>query len=127
MSRSPSNPPRCLLIEDDEHAAESLGMLLSLEGFEVSTAADGARGLELARAIRPSAVVCDMSLPGDLDGFAVGRALRADPSLPGLVLVGLSGYGEEEDREEARLAGFDAYLVKPVELESVRRALAKAR
>jgi CheY-like chemotaxis protein len=127
MSRSPANPPRCLLIEDDEHAAESLGMLLSLEGYEVSHATDGAQGLELARSLRPRAVICDMSLPGDLDGFAVGLALRAEPGLEGMVLVGLSGYGEEEDLEQARKAGFDSYLVKPVELESVRRALAKAR
>jgi len=125
MSQTP--PQRCLIIEDDEHAAESLGLLLSLEGYEVRSAEDGRRGLDLAREFRPQAVICDISLPGSFDGFAVGRALRADPELQGVLLIGLSGYGEEEDREHARAAGFDEYLVKPVELDSVRRALHRAR
>lgn len=125
---SPANSPRrCLLIEDDEHAAESLGMLLTFEGYEVRTAEDGPRGLELARELLPQAILCDISLAGPLDGFAVARACRADPLLAACHLLALSGYGDEEDLARARDAGFDDYLVKPLTLERVLQALRAGR
>ncbi len=120
---TPATPTRCLLIEDDEHAAESLGMLLTFEGYEVRTAGDGARGMSLARELRPRVILCDMTLPGTLGGLEVARAVRADPDLRDVLLIGLSGYGEEEDLARAKEAGFDEYLVKPILLDTVRKAL----
>lgn len=119
--------PLCLLIEDDEHAAESLGMLLTFEGYEVRTVEDGSRGLELARELRPQAILCDISLAGPLNGLAVAHACRADPSLAAIHLLALSGYGDEEDLARARDAGFDDYLVKPLTLERVLQALRAGR
>jgi len=127
MTTSTPGPKRCLIIEDDELAAESLGMLLTFEGYEVRAAEDGPGGLSLAREILPEAILCDISLPGPLDGLAVARACRADPDLRQVLLIGLSGYGEVEDLENAREAGFDEYLVKPILLESIRKALRAGR
>ncbi|MBX3471508.1 MAG: PAS domain-containing protein [Planctomycetes bacterium] len=113
---------RVVVIEDNRDAAESLQELLVVVGHEVEVAFDGRAGLEAARALRPEVVICDLGLPGGLDGCAVARRLRAEPATASALLVALSGYGQEEDRRRTREAGFDAHLVKPVgwsELEAV--------
>jgi CheY-like chemotaxis protein len=112
---SATRPLRVLIIEDHPDSAESLRMLLELSGHRVAVAHAGRPGLEVARAFRPDVVVCDLGLPGGMDGFAVARALRADPELFGVTLIALSGYGQEEDRRQARQAGFDRHLTKPVD------------
>jgi len=122
---APPRPRRCLLIEDHVDAAESLAMLLELIGHEVEVAFDGAGGLEKARALRPEVVLCDIGLPG-MDGYAVARALRAAPESQTCFLIALTGYGQDDDRRRALEAGFDAHLVKPVDLEALRRLLAEA-
>ena len=120
---APPRPRRCLLIEDHVDAAESLAMLLELIGHEVEIAFDGAAGLEKARTQRPEVVLCDIGLPG-MDGYAVARALRAAPETAASFLIALTGYGQDDDRRRALDAGFDAHLVKPVDLETLRRLLA---
>ncbi|MCO5168265.1 MAG: PAS domain S-box protein [Planctomycetes bacterium] len=113
---------RVVVIEDNRDAAESLRDLLTIVGHEVRVAFDGRDGLEAARALRPEVVICDLGLPGGLDGCAVARRLRAEPATASALLVALSGYGQDEDRRRTREAGFDAHLVKPVgwsELEAV--------
>ena len=117
---------RCLVIEDHEDAAESLALLLKLGGHEVEFALDAARGLEAARRFRPDVVLCDIGLPGAMDGYDVARALRADPELSSAFLIALTGYGQEEDRCRALEAGFDAHLTKPADLDALRRLLAGA-
>ena len=72
---------RCLIIEDNVDAAESLSLLLQLTGHEADVAFDGSAGVEKARSFRPEVVLCDIGLPGDLDGYGVARAFRADPEL----------------------------------------------
>ena len=68
-------------------------------------------------------VLCDIGLPGGMDGYAVARALRSDPALSGSTLIALSGYGQEEDRRKARAAGFDRHLTKPVDPTALMRLL----
>jgi two-component system CheB/CheR fusion protein len=114
---------RCLIIEDNVDAAESLTLLLQLTGHEADVAFDGSAGLEKARSFRPEVVLCDIGLPGHLDGYGVARAFRADPELRSAFLIALTGYGQEEDRRRALDAGFDTHLTKPADLEALRRLL----
>jgi signal transduction histidine kinase len=117
---------KVLIIEDNEDAAGSLRLLLSLRGFEVTVAHGGPEGLEQARRSPPDAVVCDLGLPG-MSGFEVAQALRADPATAPLLLVCVSGYGQEEDQRQAREAGFDAVMVKPVDPEALVEIVARPR
>jgi CheY-like chemotaxis protein len=105
---------RVLVIEDHWDAAESLRMLLEISGHQVAVAHAGQPGLDVARDFRPDVVLCDIGLPGGMDGYGVARALRADSELFGVTLIALSGYGQEEDQRKARQAGFDWHLTKPV-------------
>jgi signal transduction histidine kinase len=118
---------RVLVIEDSPDTAESMRMLFSLTGHEVAVAHAGPAGLETAQVFRPQVVVCDIGLPGGMDGYAVARAIRQDPSLSGVRLIALSGYGQEEDRRRSREAGFDAHLIKPVDFADLRRLLTESR
>ena len=117
-------PRRCLVIEDNPDAAETLGLLLELYGHEVRIAHDGQEGLEAARAFLPEVVLCDIGLPNGLDGYEVARRMRQDPTLRGMSLVALTGYGQEEDQRRAREAGFDVHLTKPADPEKLERLLA---
>jgi signal transduction histidine kinase len=117
---------RVLVIDDSEDAAEGMRMLLTLDGHEVSVARDGSTGIELTRAIHPNIVFCDLGLP-DLDGYAVARAIRADPSLEGTFLCALSGYARPEDRARSADAGFDRHLAKPPSTTELQEVLASHR
>jgi CheY-like chemotaxis protein len=105
------------VIEDNLDAAESLRMLLELWGHEVTVAHSGPAGLEESARLHPDVVLCDLGLPGGMDGHDVARALRASPGCP--VLIALTGYGQEQDRRRALDAGFDQHLTKPVEPEVI--------
>jgi PAS domain S-box-containing protein len=123
---APGSPPgKVLIIEDNHDAAESMQMLLSAYGYEVSVAHAGPAGIALARALAPDVVICDLGLPG-LSGYEVARALRAEPVTSAALLVCVSGYGQEHDRRKAREAGFEA-LVKPVDPELLVRLLERPR
>ncbi|WP_020473591.1 response regulator [Zavarzinella formosa] len=113
-----------LVIEDNQDAAESLRMLLTLLGHRVNVAFDSQTGLAAAHEFRPDVVLSDLGLPGGTDGFGVARAMRADPALAGAYLIALSGYGQEEDRQRTQEAGFDRHLIKPVELDCLQETLA---
>ena len=119
-------PRRCLVIEDNADAAESMALLLQLSGHEAEMALDGSAGVEAARGFRPEVVLCDIGLPGELDGYGVARAFRADPELRSTFLIALTGYGQEEDRRRALEAGFDAHLTKPADLEELKKLMARA-
>jgi signal transduction histidine kinase/DNA-binding response OmpR family regulator len=106
---------RVLVIEDNADVAESVQMMLQLCGHEVVVADTGQSGLEAARQFRPDIVLCDIGLPGGMDGYAVARALRAAPEPLAATLIALSGYGQEEDQRRALEAGFDRHLTKPVD------------
>jgi two-component system CheB/CheR fusion protein len=114
---------RVLVIEDNPDAGESLGHVLGLMGHEVKVATDGKAALEVAPEFKPEIVLCDVGLPGEMNGYAVAAAFRAEPALKGAYLVALTGYGREEDEQRAREAGFDLHLRKPADPSVLRRAL----
>ena len=115
---------KILIVEDGRDAAESLRMLLSLQGFDVAVAYTGPEGVARARQFHPEAVICDLGLPG-MSGFEVARALRSEQETASALLVCVSGYGQDEDKRQARVAGFDDTLVKPVDPEALVRLLAQ--
>jgi CheY-like chemotaxis protein len=117
---------RILIVEDNRDMAESLGILLRLEGHRVEIARTGAAGVELARKLRPDVVLCDLGLPGGMDGYSVAAQLRADPSMGHPHLVALSGYADEDARSRAAQAGFDQHLSKPVSLDTINAILERA-
>ena len=114
-----------LLIEDNVDACETLKAFLELEDHKVSTAYDGQAGLDAMLAGDFDVVVCDIGLPG-MDGLEVVSRLRASGKAAQPLAIGLSGYGQAEDRARALAAGFDHYLVKPVSPDALL-ALVAAR
>jgi signal transduction histidine kinase len=113
---------RILVVDDSMDAAKSLALLLRLAGHEVAVAHDGPTALKTADSFQPNLVILDIGLPG-MDGYEVARLLRGQPPSPNLVLVALTGYGQEEDRRLSREAGFDHHLVKPVDPTELQRIL----
>jgi CheY-like chemotaxis protein/anti-sigma regulatory factor (Ser/Thr protein kinase) len=111
---------RVLVVEDNDDAREMLRNLLRLLGHEVHEARDGASGVDEARRLRPDVALIDIGLPG-IDGYEVARRIRAD--VPGARLVAVTGYGQPEDRERTRAAGFDVHLVKPVDPDQLQEVL----
>lgn len=111
-------PParRILVVDDNVDSAETLGLLLRLGGHDVRTAYDGQSALELARANRPEIVMLDIGMPG-MDGLEVARRLRDDIGLKDVLLIAMTGYGQDEDRQQTEGAGFNSHLVKPIDLE----------
>jgi signal transduction histidine kinase/ActR/RegA family two-component response regulator len=114
-----------LVIEDNDDGREMMAMMLEAHDYRVITAVDGAEGLRLAEQRRPDVVLVDIGLPG-IDGYEVARRLRANPATSMLRLVALTGYGLESDRARALAAGFDAHLVKPVDLALLMEVLEQA-
>lgn len=110
----PKDRLRILLIDDNVDVAESLALLLQIEGHEVDTADCGLKGIEKAQAFRPQAVLLDIGLP-DISGYEVARRLRELPETRQACLVAISGYGQPEDHEQSKSAGFDHHLLKPVD------------
>lgn len=114
---------RILLVDDNRDAADSLGTLLKFLGADVKVAYDGQSALEALRICRPTVVLLDIGMPG-IDGYEVARRVRQDPEFYHLVLIALTGWGQEEDRRRTRDAGFNHHLVKPVELGALQGLLA---
>ncbi len=115
---------RVLVVDDNTDAVETTQMLLELGGHAVDVAFNGHQGIEAARQFAPEVVLCDIGLPGGMDGYAVARTLRNEPALAGVYLIAMSGYGQVEDQRRAKEAGFDVHLIKPVESTELQRALA---
>jgi PAS domain S-box-containing protein len=111
---------RILVVDDNRDAAESLGMMLDLMGNDVRTAGDGLAAIEAARDFQPDVVLLDIGLPR-LNGYDACRRIREQPWSKGMVIVALTGWGQEEDRRRSREAGFDHHLVKPVEFAMLQQ------
>ncbi|GEM_PF-436132 len=105
---------RCLVVDDNEDAAQMLSMYLQAAGHEVVVAHGAAEGLLMARALAPQLCLLDIGLP-DYDGNELVARLRKLPETAGATMVAVSGYGRQEDKEVSLAAGFDAYFVKPVD------------
>lgn len=114
---------RILIIEDNLDAAETTRMLLEQEGHDVRMAHTGAEGIAAARQFLPQVILCDIGLPG-VDGYQVARTMRRDVAFGTPFIVALTGYGRDQDRKQAQEAGFDMHLTKPIDMGSLRRALA---
>jgi PAS domain S-box-containing protein len=105
---------RVVVVDDNRDAADSLALLLRLQGHEVQVAHDGPTALKLAALDRPEMVFLDIGMPG-MDGYEVARKLRQTPGLEAMVLVAVTGWGTPEARQHTADAGFDFHLTKPVE------------
>jgi CheY-like chemotaxis protein len=115
---------RILVIDDNRDSADSMKMLLELFGHNVEVAYAGPAALVLARSFHADVVLCDIGLPGGMDGYAVAQALRQTAGMEKAYLIALSGYGQEEDRRRSREAGFDLHLTKPIDFSGLQKALA---
>jgi PAS domain S-box-containing protein len=119
----PVLPRRILLIEDNADARESLRLLLETLGHQVFEANDGPAGVKEALAVKPEFVLIDLGLPG-FDGYEVAARIRAAPACNASKLIALTGYAQNEFRRRAQLAGFHDYLTKPVDADTLVKALA---
>jgi PAS domain S-box-containing protein len=111
-----------LVVDDDADGADTLALLLEKIGHQVTVARSGPEALRVADQLRPDVVILDIGLPG-MDGFQVAQMIRGRNELASVRLIALTGYGQGEDREKSKLAGFDAHLVKPVELTTLLEIL----
>lgn len=114
---------RVLVVDDARDSLYVLGKLLEAIGHRVSTAEGGTRALEIACTDRPDVVISDIGM-ADMDGYELARRIRQDQNLAGTVLVALTGFGQDSDKQRTKEAGFDRHLVKPVSLEALRALFA---
>jgi PAS domain S-box-containing protein len=120
----PTGPSlRVMVVDDNVDTVTTLAMLVQESGHDVRTAYDGSAVLEAALDYRPNVVLLDIGLPG-LNGFEVAKRLRQQPALRNAVLVAMTGYGQECDRQRSQQAGFDHHLVKPGDFGKVLQILA---
>ena len=138
FSQSPHEPPprtdgpratalskcRILVVDDSKDSADSLGLLLRLKGNDIRTAYDGLDAVEVAEMFHPDLVLLDIGLP-KLNGYEVARRIRQQPWGRDMVLVALTGWGQDEDRRHSQEAGFNFHIVKPVELATLEGLLAE--
>ena len=113
---------RILVVDDHIDAAESLGLLLKQMGHDVQIAHDGHAALEAARINRPHIVLLDLGMPG-VDGYRVVERLRKDARLADVCFVAVTGSDGDDARQRTREAGFEEHLVKPVQLDTLRKLL----
>jgi CheY-like chemotaxis protein len=117
---------RVLVVDDSVDAAESLAMLLAFDGHEIHKAHDGADAVRTAERVRPDVVLMDIGLP-ILNGYEACRRIRSQAWSAPITMVAITGWGQEEDREQSNSAGFDLHLVKPVDHDELLRVVRSAR
>jgi signal transduction histidine kinase/ActR/RegA family two-component response regulator len=125
QASGPSRSRRILLVDDNEAFATAMTSLLDAMGHNVQAIHDGAAAIDAARALRPQVVLLDINLPGKR-GYDIAREIRADPALAGTLLIAVTGYGQERDKEQAHRAGFDHHLTKPVDENVLERLINEA-
>jgi CheY-like chemotaxis protein len=113
------------VVDDNQDATETLELLLQLWGHEVRIAYEGEGALSQAAEFRPDIVLLDIGLPG-MSGYDVARQMRALPECREVMLVAVTGYGQDSDRRQSKEAGFDHHLVKPVQPGVLRELIASA-
>jgi two-component system CheB/CheR fusion protein len=121
-----ATPKRILVVDDNHDQAHTLGMLLKLMGHEVRLAHDGPSGLAEAREFAPEVALVDIGLPG-MSGYEVARHIRQDEKLRHILLMAQTGWGQEEDRQRSREAGFDHHIVKPIDMQSLQEIIRQGR
>ncbi len=125
-SVAPEGRARVMVVEDNEDGLDTLLALLDAMGYSAAGAADGPAAIELARRFVPDLILLDLGLPG-MDGYAVARALRAQPAFATTHITALTGWGGEKDRARTAEAGFDDHLTKPIEPAALETYLARFR
>jgi PAS domain S-box-containing protein len=115
---APSYRARILVADDNRDAADTLSMILELDGHEVRTAYDGMEALQVAEQFAPQIALLDIGMP-NLDGYQTARRIRERPWGSAMLLVALTGWGQEQDRRRAAEAGFNCHLVKPVDPQTI--------
>jgi CheY-like chemotaxis protein len=119
----PTGPSlRVLVVDDNRDTADSIALLLEASGHDVRMAYDGQTALEAALDYRPHVMLLDIGLP-KIDGYEVARKMREAPPLKNVLLVALTGYGQELDRQRSLKAGFDHHLVKPADFDKLQQIL----
>jgi PAS domain S-box-containing protein len=113
---------RVLVVDDNRDSADSLAVLLEMKGHETRVAYDGETAVATAKVYLPQLVLTDLAMP-NVDGFGLLRELRSNPKLSLTRVVAMSGFGQASDREQSLAAGFDAHLVKPLEIEVLNELL----
>ncbi len=112
---TPASSTRVLVVDDNEDAADSLATLLGVMGYEVRIAYDGPEAIVAADEFKPAVALLDIGLP-KLSGYDIARHVRARRGTE-VLLVAITGWGQEEDRRRARDAGFDHHFTKPADFE----------
>jgi CheY-like chemotaxis protein len=111
-----------MIVDDTRDSVFVLGKLLEKLGHRVSINHDAATALQNARRERPDMIISDIAMP-KMDGYEFARRVRQEPDLVGVVLVALSGYGQESHRKRAKEAGFNYHLIKPISLEDLEKVI----
>ncbi len=125
--KTPPTPQyRILVVDDNRLNAQSTAIALSLMGHDLATACDGNEGIELARTFRPEVILMDIGLP-EMNGHETARRIRQEPGGKNIVLIAVTGYGQEEDRRRSLEAGFDYHLVKPLNFAELKNKLFELR
>jgi CheY-like chemotaxis protein len=114
-----------LIIEDNPDVADSMAVLLEMEGYRAVVARDGIAGVDAARSERPAAILCDIGLPG-LSGYEVASLLRSEAGFQSVAMLAITGYAQYSDRQQALGVGFDEHMAKPVDASKVLAFLAGA-
>jgi PAS domain S-box-containing protein len=117
---------RVLVVDDNRDSADSATDILRLLGNRVECAYDGRGAVEAARRFQPAVVLLDLAMP-EMDGYETRRMIAAQPGMENAFFIAMTGYGNEDDKRRTRAAGFQAHLVKPVDLDELTRLLADAR
>ncbi|MEO0529185.1 MAG: PAS domain S-box protein, partial [Planctomycetota bacterium] len=124
LSLADDNDMRIMIVEDNEGVRKMLARTLELKGLTVHAVPSGRTALEQIRDFRPTVAIVDIGLP-DVDGYEVARRVRQMPECKDLLLVAVTGYGRDRDRDTAIAAGFDIHLVKPLDPNELLRAIAE--
>ena len=121
--RNLASPRLVLVVDDNRDSAESLALLLQVTGYVVEIAYDGIEAVQAAAKFLPDVVLLDIGMP-NLNGYDAARQIRQQTWGRDMVLIALTGWGQEQDRERTRAAGFDAHLLKPVDHAVLLKLLA---
>ena len=113
---------RIMVVDDNLDSADSLSMMLEMLGHEVSAAHDGVEAVETARRFQPEVAFLDVGMPR-MNGYEAARLIRQQPECAGVILVALTGWGQEEDKRRSHEAGFDIHMVKPIDYAAVEKLI----
>ena len=124
MAAAAVTPRRILVVDDNADAAQAMATMLELLGHRVDVAFDGDQALRVAERVRPEVILMDLGMP-NMNGYVAARRIRETGWGGDVLLVAVTGWGQQADRTASEQAGFDHHLVKPVELDAVQALVAR--